>query len=199
MGRREHPPHCSPPFPRTDQKHYLSPHGGWAVANGSVRLQARADGLVRQGFAGLHSYGPAAHDDDLGAETLSHRAIQIRLRPGRLERILDEHGASTVHGQVRRFDGLHPFSLHGSHQSRAGHHPHANRQHGIRTPLHRVMGQLWAGFAESKPANLRRLGGGTIQQRASPGHQRPALVQRISFRRTCRSLVPQPRRPDSVH
>ena len=56
---------------------HLSSHGGRAAADGSARLQAGDEGLVRQGPAGIDPPGPAPHDDDLRAGALSHRALGL--------------------------------------------------------------------------------------------------------------------------
>ena len=65
--------------------------------------------------------------------------------------------------------------------------------------VHRLLGQLRAGFDERKPANLLRARRRTDQQGTNPGHQRAVVVERFSFRRIRRRLLPQQGRSDPFH
>jgi hypothetical protein len=62
-----------------------------------------------------------------------------------------------------------------------------------------VRGRRTARLAEREPADLRRAGRQPDQHRAGAGDLGPAVVVRLSARRTRRRVLPQQRRSDPVH
>ena len=107
--------------------------------------------------------------------------------------------ASSVYLADGRRHVLHPEHAYRGHQSRAGHHVHADRQPGHGKAVPRVMGFVWSGIAQRQLADLRRARCPTDEYRAVAGDLRPALVVGLSFGRARRGVVPKRRRPDLVH
>ena len=89
-----------------------------------------------------------------GPGAVSHRAVEIQVRPARPERHVGQRAAA-LHGQDGRRHVLHPQHEHRGHQPRAGHHLHADRQSDHRPALPGLLGFVRAGLAQPEPADVR--------------------------------------------
>src|SRR5688572_32344655 len=81
----------------------LFPYTTLFRSDGSLRLQAGDERVVRQGPAGLDSDGAASHDDDLGPEAFSGRAQQIQIRAGWAGRPMEDRKSTRLnssHSQI---------------------------------------------------------------------------------------------------
>ena len=127
-----------------------------------------------------------------GPGAVSHRPVEIQIRAARQER----HVGFRVACRTRpKWSTTCASSAHAhrSHQPRAGHHLHANRQPDHRPALPRRLDFLRPRLAQRKPADVRRARRQADQHRANSGHFGPALVGRLFAERTmraCRSAPP---------
>ena len=117
-------------------------HARRPSAAGSVRLQARTQGLVRQGSARFRAPGTAADDDVVGAGEVSDRAVDLQVLAARPERRLGIGAAAAY----REDGGRHrdrEVALHRADQSRAGDYLHSDRFHDRRKAVHRIVAGVW--------------------------------------------------------
>ncbi len=180
-ARRSRLARAGAPLSGQGQAGDLPAHGRRALADRPVRLQAANEGMVRQGPARLDPHGPAADDDDLGPEAVSRRAVEVQVRPARPVRHVDLRAAAEP-GQGGRRHLLRPQHAHRGHQPRAGDQLHPNRQPDHRPALPGVLGLVWPGADEPRPADLRGAGGQADQHRAGAGDFGPAVVGRLPAR-----------------
>ena len=178
---------------------HLPAHGRRAVAARPVRLTSRRwRRWYGQGPPRVDPQRPAPDDDDLGAEAVPGRPVEVQVRPAWPVGDVGQR-AAPLHVEDGRRPLLHPEHEHRGDQPRAGHHPDADRQHGHRPPLPGVVGVVWPGVGEPEPADVRGPGRQAVQHRADPGDLGAALVVGLPARRARRRLVPERRRPDPLH
>ena len=176
----------------------LSAHGRRPAADGSVRLQAEDERLVRQGSARIDPQGPAADDHDLRPGPVSRSRRRSSSSPSTARAACGS--PSCCRGRPRwstTCASSAPCTPRPSTTSR----PSPTCRPATRSPAGRASarGCRTARLAERESADVRRAGRQADQHRAGPGDLRPALVERLSARRTCRRLVPHRRRSDPVH
>ena len=133
---------------------------------------------LRHRPAGLDPQRPAADDDDLGPEAVSHRAHHLQVRPARPVRH-DGQRVAAAHGAGRGRTRGHPDRLHRSHQPRPGLDLHPDRQPGARQAEHRRLALLRPGQRGRKPAGVRGHDAALVGQARCPGALPAALGRRL--------------------
>ena len=85
-------------FRAESQARRVHAHARRSAAAGSLRLQAWAAGLVRQGPARFRSAGPTADNDVVGAGAISNCAVRLQICAARRERRVGIRAAA-AHGE----------------------------------------------------------------------------------------------------
>ena len=171
---------------------------GRAVADGSVRPQARARATPGHRAARLDPDGPAADGHDLAAGPFPGRGQPVRVRPARPERrgVVSELLPHTA----RVADEL--CFIKSMHTEAINHDPAVTFfQTGAQLagrPSIGVLGLLRPGEREPGPAGLRGHDLAGLRQPQRPAALRPALGQRLSADDVPGDQVPLGRRPGAL-